>query len=246
MVTMRVLGSSSLGNSYILRVDNEVLLIEAGIRFNEVKKVLNWYLSNVVGCLVTHLHGDHSRYIPEVMKAGIPVFALQDTFRGLGVSLYYQREIMPKKGLKIGKYRVFPFEVRHDVPCVGFVIEHPAMGRLLFLTDTMMMEYTFDGLDHIMIEANYSDEILDKNIKAGIEPSEKKFRLMGSHMELGTALGILKANDLCSVKDITLIHLSALNSNGEVFKKRIESETGIPTYIATPGLVVNMAKNYSY
>ncbi|EKC78421.1 hypothetical protein LEA_03506, partial [human gut metagenome] len=38
-------------------------------------------------------------------------------------------------------FKVFVLPVVHDVPCVGFVIEHQEMGRLLFITDTMMLEY---------------------------------------------------------------------------------------------------------
>ena len=54
-----VLGSSSSGNCYILDNGKEALIIEAGIRFQEVKKALDFNLRKVVGCVVTHAHNDH-------------------------------------------------------------------------------------------------------------------------------------------------------------------------------------------
>ena len=56
-VHLKILGSSSLGNSYIL-TDNtgQSLLIEAGISLQDVKKSLNFNISNVVGVVVSHSH----------------------------------------------------------------------------------------------------------------------------------------------------------------------------------------------
>lgn len=50
------LGSSSKGNSYILKGENEVLIIEAGISFKEVKQKLNFKISKIVGVCVSHAH----------------------------------------------------------------------------------------------------------------------------------------------------------------------------------------------
>lgn len=53
---MRVLGSGSSGNSYLLSSANQVLILEAGISISEVKKALNFDLSKVVGVCVSHAH----------------------------------------------------------------------------------------------------------------------------------------------------------------------------------------------
>lgn len=53
---LKVLGSSSKGNCYLLESDKEVLIIELGISFKEIKKALNFDISKVVGALVTHEH----------------------------------------------------------------------------------------------------------------------------------------------------------------------------------------------
>jgi metal-dependent hydrolase (beta-lactamase superfamily II) len=54
---LKVINSSSKGNSYILESDNEALLIEAGCRFADVKKMLNFNISKIKGLVVSHEHG---------------------------------------------------------------------------------------------------------------------------------------------------------------------------------------------
>ena len=58
---LKVLASGSSGNSYIYEVDNEILLIELGINFKDIKKALDFDLSNVKGAIITHSHGDHAK-----------------------------------------------------------------------------------------------------------------------------------------------------------------------------------------
>ena len=52
-----VVGSSSLGNSYALDAGNEILLLEAGCKMAEVKKNINFRMSDVVGVVLSHAHG---------------------------------------------------------------------------------------------------------------------------------------------------------------------------------------------
>ena len=69
-----IIGSSSKGNSYALQSDSgEILLIEAGIPLKEVKRAIGYKTSKVVGCITSHVHSDHAKYIPEYLKAGISV-----------------------------------------------------------------------------------------------------------------------------------------------------------------------------
>lgn len=57
LMLLRVIASGSKGNSYALIGDSEILLIEAGVRLMEVKKNIDFQISKVVGCLVSHEHG---------------------------------------------------------------------------------------------------------------------------------------------------------------------------------------------
>lgn len=54
--TLQCISSGSIGNSYILSVGGEKLLIELGVNFKSILKSLNFDLSGVRACLVSHAH----------------------------------------------------------------------------------------------------------------------------------------------------------------------------------------------
>lgn len=241
---LNVLGSDSNGNCYVLQNDKEALIIEAGVRFSEVKKALKWRLSKVVGAVITHEHNDHAKYVRDFVSNGITVLALPSVFKAKGIdSLSFRKEIEPMHGYIVGGFKVFAMPVCHDVPCVGFIIEHGDMGRMLFVTDTMMLEYRVPGLNHILLEANYAEDILDAKIEAGSVPLSMKPRLIHSHMEIETTKGILRANDLSGVNEIVLIHLSNGNSDERRFVREVQETSGKPVYAAVAGLELNLSIN---
>ena len=232
---LTVIGSSSRGNGYVLQNDSEALLIEAGVKLGEVKKATAFRTSHIKGCLVSHQHNDHAGYAKEYEDAGIPLLALPEVIQAkrLGRGA---KAIEPGKGYIFGNFKVLPFNVRHDVPCVGFLIQHPETGRILFFTDTYAMNYDFTGIHHWMIEANYADDILNRNINSGGLHPELKKRLHTSHMSLKNAIGILRRSDLSVTKDIMLIHLSDGNSDERRFVREVRLATGKRTTIAKPYL----------
>lgn len=241
---LNVLGSDSNGNCYILQTDKEALIIEAGVRFSEVKKALKWQLSKVVGAVISHEHNDHAKYVRDFVSNGITVLALPSVFKAKGInSLSFRKDIEPMHGYIVGGFKVFAMPVCHDVPCLGFIIEHEDMGRMLFVTDTMMLEYRVPGLNHILLEANYAEDILDAKIEAGSVPVSMKPRLIHSHMEIETAKGILRANDLSGVNEIVLIHLSNGNSDERRFIREVQEISGKPVYAAVAGLELNLSIN---
>lgn len=237
------LGSSSKGNCYVFKASDGVLLLECGIAPMEIKKALRWRLDSISGCLVTHEHRDHSKHISDIQKAGIPIYALPEVFNSHSLKTKVMcRPIKPLHGYKIGSFKVFTLPVDHDVPCLAFVIEHQEMGKLLFVTDTMMLRYRVENLNHIMIEANYCDDILQHNIDNGYMPASMRPRLLQSHMELKTAIEALLSTDLSSVNEIILLHLSDVNSDGYKIKKTVAETTGKPAYIAQPGFGISLTK----
>lgn len=54
---LSVINSSSSGNGYILHNENEALVIECGCKLLECKKVLNFNIRKIVGCIISHEHG---------------------------------------------------------------------------------------------------------------------------------------------------------------------------------------------
>ena len=114
---------------------------------------------------------------------------------------------------------------------MGFLIASSG-EKLVFVTDSYYCRYKFRGLTHIMIECNYSEEILERNIAAGLVPEVVGRRLKQSHFSLENVKRFLQANDLNQVREIHLLHLSAINSDTDRFKQEIEALTGRPVYIA--------------
>lgn len=244
-MVLKCLGSSSSGNCYILQSlhSDEVLVLEAGIPMQEVKKALKFKISAIKGCLISHRHGDHAKYMCEYLKCGIRVLALKDVFDSQNIqNRVFCKEIEPMHGYKIGGFKVFVLSVVHDVPCVGFIIEHEEMGKLLFITDTMMLEYKLPKLNHIMLECNYSDAILQENIDDGIVPVSMRERLLHSHMELETTKEIIRVNDLSETNEVVLLHLSGNNSDAALFRSEVEKIAGKPVYVAKKGMYIELSQ----
>lgn len=239
---LKVLGSSSKGNCYILDSGNEALIIEAGVRFMEVKKALGFNIRKVAGCLITHRHNDHAKYIKDMVVNGFHTLALDDVWSAKGVMDSRSIVIEPGKGYKLGKFKVLPFPACHDVPCVGYLIDHPDCGRIFFLTDSYMCEYRFKGINHVFVECNYSDEQLFRAISQGKTLKSQRERLLTSHMELSTCKELLSENDLSKVSEIVLLHLSEHNSDEPHFVREIERCTGKVVYAAKPGLSLDLYK----
>lgn len=241
---LKILGSSSLGNCYILEDGGQALIIEAGIPFTQVKRALDFDLQKAVCCLISHAHLDHSGYIRHFLSSGITVMALPDVFvqHDIPKTASFRKEIHPGCGYKVGEFKIIAFHLAHDVPCLGFLIEHPRSGKIIFITDTISCNYTFPGLNQIMIEANYEDHTLNENIQSGRVPLSLRNRLLGSHMEFETTKQILRNQDLSQVRNIVLIHLSDGNSNENRFVSEIRAMTGKPVYAASKGMEINFDK----
>ena len=117
--------------------------------------------------------------------------------------------LQPLKTIQVGKFKILPFDVQHDArEPFGFLIQHPECGNLLFATDTSYLKYKFKNLHNIMIECNYSDELLNKNLNNKKVQGNRGVRVKNNHMSLKTTLSTLKANDLKLINNIVLLHLS--------------------------------------
>lgn len=237
---LKVIGSGSSGNCYLLDDGRHVLVIEAGLPFKEVKEAIDYETSRIVGVLSSHEHGDHRKYLCEYEAAFIPVMKGNRLVEHV---IYEEIEEINDGGFcKFGNYHVFPFAVVHDVPCYGYQIHHPDMGRLVFVTDTEYLKYRFPGVNHIMVEANYAQDILDENMNAEIVPKVLRDRIMKSHMSIETAKGIVKANKNPMLANVILLHLSRQNSDKKRFREEVQEIAGplCKVTIAEKGVEVSM------
>ncbi len=236
----QVLGSSSKGNCYVIYNDDEAIVIEAGIKLIEVKKALDFKISRIQGVLVSHEHGDHSKYVKEYLECGLSVFMSIGTSEGLNLK-GIEKPVIVQAGnqYEIGGFKVRPFDVIHDAKePLGYLINHAESGNILFLTDTHYSKYKFRDLNHIVIEANYDSKIVERNIIEGKMPIAMLKRLQKSHMSIDTCIQLLHDNDLKNVNNIVLIHLSDGNSNAQEFKNKVIQATGICTEVAEKDMII--------
>jgi len=246
---LRILGSSSAGNCYMFDTGKEALVVECGISFQEVKKAVNFDISRIVGCLVSHEHGDHAKYVQKFIDARIDVCLSAGTAFAIGLENMLGKSVfvLPQVDIKIatilGNFKVIAFPVKHDAAePLGFLIYHPEMGTTLFATDTYYLAHTFNGLNNILIECNYRLDILEANVETGKIPKAQRDRTLQSHLSPETCKETLLVNDLSAVNNIVLIHLSDNNSNALDFQREIHEATGKTVHIADKGMILKFNK----
>lgn len=212
------LGSGSKGNTYLLTNDTECLVIEAGLPFKETKIALDFNITKIVGVVISHTHHDHEGFAHEYEKSGI--------------RCYKPYEMEEPRPVGFGGFKIFPFPLKHDVPCYGFIIQHKEFGKLLYASDTEYIPQRFTklDLDIIMVEANYSDEL----IESASTDDFVRNRVYGTHMELETTMEFLRVNKTPHLRHVVLCHLSDNHADPMMFKERAESVVDCEVHIAEP------------
>ncbi|MDQ0299678.1 phosphoribosyl 1,2-cyclic phosphodiesterase [Salibacterium salarium] len=232
MIEITALASSSKGNCYHVTDGKTSLLLECGINFKEIQKKLDFQTSSIAGCLVTHEHADHCKSIKDVARAGINCYMSSGTADAIANKHHRIKTVEAKKQFTVGTWTILPFDVQHDVSePYGFLLANEAGEKLLFATDTFYIKYRFNGVTHLLLECNYSLDILDENILNGSVPQVMRKRLMRSHMSLENFKEFIRANDLSKLEEIWMLHLSDSNSDEARFKREIQEQTGVPVYV---------------
>ena len=130
---------------------------------------------------------------------------------------------MPEfKKVHIGGFKCIPFHVPHNgTPCYAWLIEHWEMGRLLFATDFEYIPYKFQKqkIQHFLIEANYQEQFIDKNIP------NYEHKLMG-HASLETCIGAIRANQSPNLRSVIMCHLGGGSSSDKYFVNEMQKVTG--------------------
>jgi phosphoribosyl 1,2-cyclic phosphodiesterase len=233
MVEIEVLASGSRGNCYRVTDGSNPLLLECGIKFKEIQKWLGFRVQALTGCLVSHEHRDHAKAIVDMMRAGVDCYMSRGTQEAIGTGGHRARIVRAREQFKVGSWTILPFETQHDaVEPLGFLLVNRVGDKILYATDTYYLRYRFHGLTHIMVECNYSMDILEANVASGDVPEALKDRILRSHFSLEHVKQFLKANDLSKVQAIYLLHLSDGNADGEMFKREVQALTGKEVYVA--------------
>ena len=241
---LRVINSNSSGNAYLIQDDSAALLIECGVKFDEIKKASGFNLMKIKACLVTHEHKDHSKSVKSVLGSGIPVYMTKGTREACKLPIESINAINKNRLYSVVGFSFSAFKVDHEAADpVGYIINSNETGYILFATDLKYLRYEFPyKFRTVIIEANYCGEILKEvTNKKGVDFVNS--RRLHTHMNFKATKEALLSMDLTECNNIVLIHLSDGLTDEKRFKKEVEELTGVPTHIAKPGLEINLNKN---
>lgn len=230
---IKVIASGSSGNSYHISDGASSLLLDAGVPLPKIQEGCGYRVSELSGCLITHGHGDHVKAATALSKLGVNIYTSQGTIDMAKLTGHRIKRVEARKAFQVGSFTVLPFDVEHDAPeTLGFLVQSTVTGeKLLYVTDTMYLRYTFVGLTHIMIEANYDPEVMAAKVRDGELNTSRAKRTIGSHMSIETTIKTLNSIGLSKVKQIYLLHLSGDNSKAEDFRHRVQALTGKEVYV---------------
>lgn len=215
------LGSGSEGNGLLVEVGRSRVLLDCGFRLKDVVFRLERVgvdPASLDGILVTHEHEDHAGGIgPLARKFGIPVYITWGTLAALGderSKLPCVNVIDSHTSFAVGDVAVQPYPVPHDArEPVQYVFSDGAKS-LGVLTDvgisTPHIEQTLSGLDALMLECNYDEDMLRK----GPYPPSLKERIAGRHGHLANqaAARLVGALDCTRLQHFVAAHLSQQNN----------------------------------
>jgi hypothetical protein len=117
--------------------------------------------------LLTHHHTDHTKALDKYK--GLPIYATRDTadhLRGRYPYVEFNCLCVGEKyvfDLDAGRFFVTPVQLKHDVPCVGFDIEHDG-ERILFATDFNEIIDEIDVRDYTALYLECNNTLLDADI----------------------------------------------------------------------------------
>jgi phosphoribosyl 1,2-cyclic phosphodiesterase len=245
-VRLKVLGSSSAGNAYVLTLDGgKSLLLDAGVPYRQIVKAVGADWPRLQAALITHEHGDHVSAVPDLIDRGVMVYASAGTARA--IDQRFKRKIKNRWGIIPVKHNipfwttagatVTPFNVQHDpVEPLGFIIDDAmARERLVYATDTYYLRYKLRGVHYWLVECNFCDDLATSDDAV----DKRRYR---SHMSLDRLKAMFRANDLTQARKIVLIHLSNAKSDEKRMVREIAELTGVETVAAHAGDEIKLTK----
>ena len=238
------IGSSSDGNAYLIKLNDDVILVECGFPKNHLLKETLYtplHLQDAKACIVTHGHKDHCYSINDIKKM-MPTFAGLETLRQAWKE---EKARNPRKQtiginensiLQVGQIKmitektaVIPIAVNHDFEdSLGFIIVNDDL-KVLFVNDcsSIISDISNWRFDYIFIECNYVDQLLHIQLNEYAKGGEvikyrRLERVKKYHMGLSGTRKILKSLDLKKTKAIFLMHLSDNNANVKMIREDFE------------------------
>ncbi len=130
-------------NMYIVKVDNDIFVLDAGLKYADDKMLGVDYIipnfdylkenkKNIKGIFVTHGHDSQMGAIPDILKeipelniygTAFTIEIIKNELEDEGIQNAHLHTILPHKKMNFGAVSIFPISLTHSVPgTVGYVI----------------------------------------------------------------------------------------------------------------------------
>ena len=211
------LASSSKGNCSIIYNDDKIILVDMGITLKDLEEKfdrLKLDMGNIVAVLISHEHGDHTRGLTALYKKYcVPVYAHYNSIDGVINKTKLPRDAFVRfsnSNFNIDEFEIDPFEVSHDVYCVGFNV-YENNRKISIVTDlgyttNTIVEKLYDSR-LVILEANHDEKMLVASTKY---PAMLKNRILSNkgHLSNINSAKVVASLAQHNVKQILFAHLS--------------------------------------
>lgn len=223
-------GSGSAGNCCYIATSQGGVLIDAGLRPDEISEALRNHgipMANVKALLLTHDHSDHARFAYSLLRAHrhIRLYCtnrvLQGMLRKHGISKRikdYHTPIFKEIPFNAAGFGITAFEVPHDgTDNMGFSLEFNDR-RFVIATDlgaiTERARHYMSRANYLVIESNYDLHML----RSGRYPEHLKARIQldSGHLDNAVTARFLTEIINPELRYIFLCHLSQDNNTPEI------------------------------
>ncbi|MDR0508388.1 MAG: MBL fold metallo-hydrolase [Candidatus Methanoplasma sp.] len=232
MFEVHVLASGSDGNCTVIQLDDEAIMIDAGISCKRIMGLMEKEgidQRSLKALLVTHEHTDHiSGAGPVSRKFDIPVLCNRATFECCEIGDVRYEEIKTMGSFCVGSMNVTPLPTSHNAAEPNAFFVEADDKRVLVATDTgkltFQVEHALKQADVAVIESNYDRKMLAE----GPYPPHLK-RLIASdigHLSNIDCAGAVKRT-MKDNRQIFLAHLSKTNNAPDIARETVAEMTGL-------------------
>lgn len=212
------LASSSKGNcTVVYNDDGKIILVDMGITLKDLEEKfakLKLSVGDILGVIVSHEHGDHTKGLTSLHKKyGTPIFCHYNAVDGVMVKTKLPSSAFVRfstMNFDIDDFEIEPFEVSHDVFCVGYNI-YEGNGKISIVTDlgyttNVVVEKLYNSR-LVILEANHDEKMVVASTKY---PAMLKNRILSNkgHLSNYNSAKVVASLATHNVKQILFAHLS--------------------------------------
>ena len=226
---IKTIASGSKGNCTIVLCNETNIIIDMGISFLTLKKVLeenSLSFDDFSGIFITHCHNDHTKGLASLIKkTKLEVYIPEGMYESLKEFIPYAKCHFIEDEFQINDVEIELIHTSHDAPSsVGYIIKQDNKS-LVYVTDTGYINRKFlnkmVNKNLYLIESNH-DEVM---LMDGPYPRFLKERVISDkgHLSNNTTSKYLSKLVGNKTKTIILAHLSENNNTEEKALEAINS-----------------------